>query len=137
MANLPEFLANSMNNVIVVLLIVLAMDYFTEATLSLINKEFRISIYLLNIIKKAFYLFIVMLAFIIDYIILSFGNTVDLGLNITGTMGMAVTLYIIGHEGLTILDNLIGIGLPVPEFLLKAFHYIKDNSGKVRKSNNF
>ena len=135
MEMLPEFLITSMSRVIAGLLIVLAMDCITEAALILYNNKFRLSTYLPDIIKKVFYLFIVLLAFIFDYIILSFDSKAGPGENITGTLGMAVTLFVIGHGGLTVLDNLIGIGLPVPDILLKAFNYIKDQSGRIRKVN--
>lgn len=133
METLPEFLLTSMSRVLAGLLTVLAMDCITQAALVIFNREFKIGKYLPDILKKFFYLFIVLLAFIFDFILLSFGNAVQPALKNEGTLGTAVTLFVIGHGGLTILDNLIGIGLPVPEILLKAFNYIKDQSGRIKK----
>lgn len=45
----------------------------------------------------------------------------------------AVVLFLIGGEGLQILENLSGLGLEVPSYLAKYFRNIKDSEEQNKK----
>ena len=130
---LVAYLANRIDAVLVVLAIFLVCDYIAGVTLALMNGEFDKKKGVQGAIKKLFYIVLVLLGFCLDYVITTVSHDVGINFGTGGVLGLAVTLYLIGNEGLSILESLVGMGLPVPSFLQKAFGYVKDGSGKLIK----
>jgi toxin secretion/phage lysis holin len=127
------YLANCINSVLVVLAILLVMDYIAGVALALMQGTFDTRKGVQGVIKKIFYIFLVLLGFLLDFVITTTAGDIGLGFATGGLFGVAVTLYLIGNEGLSIMESLVGIGLPVPPFLQKAFGYVKDQTGRMVK----
>lgn len=127
------YLANRIDAVLVVLAIFLVLDYIAGVTLALMQGTFDKRRGVQGAIKKLFYIVLVLLGFLLDFVISTVSQDAGLAFSTGGFLGLAVTLYLIGNEGLSILESLVGIGLPVPPFLQKAFGYMKDSSGKMVK----
>ena len=127
------YLANCINAVLVVLAIFLVLDYVAGVTLALLQGEFDKRKGVQGAVKKLFYIVLVLLGFLLDFVISTVAQDAGLAFSTGGFLGVAVTLYLIGNEGLSILESLVGMGLPVPPFLQKAFGYVKDSSGKLVK----
>lgn len=127
------YLANCIDAVLVVLAIFLVLDYIAGVTLALLQGQFDRKKGVQGVIKKLFYIILVLIGFLLDFVISTVAQDAGLGFTTGGVLGLAVTLYLIGNEGLSILESLVGIGLPVPPFLQKAFGYMKDSSGKMVK----
>jgi len=127
------YLANCITSILVVLAILLIMDYIAGVTLALMQGCFDAKKGVQGAIKKLFYIFLVLLGFLLDFVITTASQDAGLSFSTGGFFGIAVTVYLIGNEGLSILESLVGIGLPVPPFLAKAFGYMKDQTGKMVK----
>ena len=127
------YLANRIDAVLVVLAIFLILDYIAGVTLALLQGKFDKKKGVQGAIKKLFYIVLVLIGFLLDFVISTVAQDAGLAFTTGGVLGLAVTLYLIGNEGLSILESLVGIGLPVPPFLQKAFGYVKDGSGKLVK----
>jgi toxin secretion/phage lysis holin len=127
------YLANCIDAVLVVLAIFLVIDYIAGVTLALLQGQFDRKKGVQGVIKKLFYIILVLIGFLLDFVISTVAQDAGLAFTTGGVLGLAVTLYLIGNEGLSILESLVGIGLPVPPFLQKAFGYMKDSSGKMVK----
>ena len=56
-----------------------------------------------------------------------------LSIRVEGTVTTAMYVYLIGTEGLSIIQNLIILGIPVPEIMIKIFGLIRDDSGNLIK----
>lgn len=102
------------------LLIVIVLDYITGICKAIYNKKINSSVGLKGIMKKIGYLIIVAVAVILD--------------NITGNTGAIRTLVIyffVANEGISILENWGGMGLPLPQKLTDTLEQLKnDNNPK-------
>jgi toxin secretion/phage lysis holin len=127
------YLVGSFNALLVVLAILMIIDYLTGVTLALKNREFDPALGVWGAVKKLFYVLIVLMGFLADYTILYICENAGMDFSTKGLLGIAVTLYLIGNEGLSIIKNWVVLGLPVPPFLRTVFGYMKDASGKIVK----
>ena len=127
------FIKGSFNELLVVLAIFIVCDYITGTVLALTKGEFSVKKGLLGAVKKLFYLFLVLMGFLVDLLITIVGARMGLALATNGAFGIAINCYLIGTEGLSILESLVGLGLPVPGFMKKAMGIIKDSGENVDK----
>lgn len=123
---------NCINEMLVILGVLMVMDYISGLTAAFKTKSFNADIGRWGLIKKLFYAFIVLMGFIIDYIIVYLSKNVGIDLPFNALFGIVITLYLIGTEGFSMCQNLIIIGLPVPEIVSNAFGLIKDQAGKIK-----
>lgn len=97
------------------LLVVMIIDYITGLMSAIYNKEVNSKTGLKGIIKKFGYLLIVALSVIID--------------KITGTNGTIRTLVIyffVANDGISILENLGELNVPLPKKLLDTLEQLKN-----------
>lgn len=97
------------------LLVVMIIDYITGLMSAIYNKEVNSKTGLKGIIKKFGYLLIVALSVIID--------------KITGTNGTIRTLVIyffVANDGISILENLGELNVPLPKKLLETLEQLKN-----------
>lgn len=96
------------------LLIVIVIDYLTGIASAIYNKELSSKIGLKGILKKFCYLLIVALSVVID--------------NLTGQSGLIRTLVIyffVANDGLSIIENMVEMGVKLPQKLIDALEQIK------------
>lgn len=102
------------------LVLVMALDYVTGICKAIKQKNLNSKTGLLGIIKKFGYLVIVALSVVID--------------RLAGDIGVVRTMVIyffIANDGLSVLENWGGIGLPLPKKLFELLEQLKkDNSGE-------
>lgn len=102
------------------LLIMVALDYITGVLKAIHNKEVNSLIGLKGIIKKFGYFIIVALATILDRIM---GDT--------GAIRTLVIYFFIANDGISILENWGGMGLPLPQKLFDVLEQLRnDNNPK-------
>ena len=102
------------------LLIVIVLDYITGICKAIYNKKINSSVGLKGIMKKVGYLIIVAVAVILDRIA---GNT--------GAIRTLVIYFFVANEGISILENWGGMGLPLPQKLTDTLEQLKnDNNPK-------
>ena len=73
-----------------------------------------------GLMKKCGIIFVVLLASLTDMAV-----TKGTGIQVEAIMG-AVCLWFIGSEGLSILENVARMGVPVPKILLRLLEIMKD-----------
>lgn len=105
-----------------ILLTVVVIDYITGVLKAIYERDLNSSIGAKGIIKKVGYFMVVAVAVILD--------------RITGETGAIRTLVIyffVANEGISILENWGGMGLPLPQKLIDTLEQLKnDNNPKNR-----
>ena len=99
------------------LLIVIVVDYITGVFKAIYNRKINSSVGLKGIIKKIGYLIIVAVAVILDKIA---GNT--------GAIRTLVIYFFVANEGISILENWGGMGLPLPQKLIDTLEQLKNDN---------
>lgn len=96
------------------LLIVIVIDYITGILSAIYNKKLNSKIGLKGILKKFGYLFIIALSVIIDNI-----------LGQTGTIRTLVIYFFVANDGLSIVENIAEMNIPLPQKLLDTLDQLK------------
>ena len=99
------------------LLIIIVLDYITGICKAIHNKKLNSEIGLKGIVKKVGYLIIVAVAVILDRIA---GNT--------GAIRTLVIYFFVANEGISILENWGGMGLPLPKKLTETLEQLKNDN---------
>lgn len=128
------YISESMHELFVILAIFMVLDYITGILCGMIKNEgFSYKKGITGAIKKLMYLVLiiitVMLEFLIEYLLKNSSFNMEVGNSIT----IAMYIYLIGTEGLSIIQNLIILGIPVPPFMTRLFGLIKDEGGNLTK----
>ena len=111
-----SYLYGDMNGLLVALFVVIVLDYITGLFQAGINGKLSSSIGFKGILKKALILVIVGLAHVIDNCVGS-GET---------WRNIAIVFYIC-NEGLSILENIVACGVPVPEKIKDALLTLQED----------
>ena len=96
------------------LLIIIVIDYVTGILSAIYNKKLNSKIGLKGILKKFGYLFIIALSVIIDNI-----------LGQTGTIRTLVIYFFVANDGLSIVENIAEMNIPLPQKLLDTLEQLK------------
>ena len=105
------------------LLIVIVIDYITGVMSAIYNKKLNSNIGLKGILKKFSYLIIVSLSVILDRIV---GDT--------GAIRTLVIYFFVANDGISIVENIGKMGVPLPKKLTEVLEQLKnkgdEESGK-------
>lgn len=96
------------------LLIMIIIDYLTGVLSAIYNKKVNSKIGFKGIIKKVSYLFIIALSVIIDNV-----------LGQTGTIRTLVIYFFVANDGISILENVAEMGVPLPQKLIDTLEQLK------------
>lgn len=96
------------------LLIMIIIDYLTGVLSAIYNKKINSKIGFKGIIKKVSYLFIIALSVIIDNV-----------LGQTGTIRTLVIYFFVANDGISILENVAEMGVPLPQKLIDTLEQLK------------
>ena len=99
-----------------VLIVVVILDYVSGLCNAMYHKKLSSAIGLKGIIKKVGYFIIVALSVILDRIL---GNT--------GALRTLVIYFFVANEGISILENWGGMGLPLPQKLFDVLEQLKND----------
>ena len=113
------FMFGDFDTFLKVLLVLVVIDYVTGVMSAYILKELSSKIGFQGILKKVFLLVMVALATMIDEI-----------LNTQGIARGAIIFFFIATEGLSILENAVKCGVPVPQWLIDKLKQLKNNNEK-------
>lgn len=126
------YLAGCLNEIVIILAILVIMDYILGiAAVIMQEKQFDAKLALKGAFKKALYAFVIVLGYLGDYLIHYVSEGFGVVIPVRAILGIAVTLYLIGTEGFSICKNLILVGVPVPDWLLKFFGLVRDEAGRI------
>ena len=130
------YLAGCLNELVIILVILMIFDYITGVMAAFVRKDLASWKGVVGILKKVSFMLLVTLGFLLDFIISYLvqekaGATFSTG----GIFGIATTLWLIGTEGMSIIENLGVIGVPIPKFLKPAFSKLKNQAEEVGGKN--
>lgn len=111
---------------ILVLIAVMLIDYITGLTSAYRNGELKSKTGLLGILKKVSYLVLVAVGGVVDYLICSGLATAGFDFGVTYCCGLIVCVWLIINELISILENLAGLGTPIPKFLVNIVRRLKN-----------
>lgn len=96
------------------LLIVIVIDYATGILSAIYNKQINSKVGFRGILKKFSYLLIIALSVIIDNI-----------LGQSGTIRTLVIYFFVANDGISILENVAEMNIPLPPKLLETLQQLK------------
>lgn len=120
-----SYLAQCVNEVVIILAILMIFDYVTGTTVALTEKNFSAKAGAWGAVKKLYYIMILATGYLSDILINSFAIKLGLSFCTHGALGFAVAFYLIGNEGISLYMNWSKLGLPAPKFLFNIFSNIK------------
>lgn len=97
------------------LLVMIILDYISGIASAIYNKNLDSKIGLKGILKKFMYLVIVCVSVIIDKIV---GNT--------GVVRTLVIYFFVANDGLSIIENISKMGIPLPKKLIDTLNQLKN-----------
>ncbi|MDV9963415.1 phage holin family protein [Clostridioides difficile] len=105
------------------------IDYVT-GLMATPSRDEKISSYksIKGIMKKVAMWLLVLVGAIIDQLIKYSVDTIGLNFPFTFLIACVVAIWLICNELISILENIADIGTPLPAFLGKIVHYIKDQA---------
>ncbi|HEM9224491.1 TPA: phage holin family protein [Streptococcus agalactiae] len=109
-------LFGELDGILYALLVFIIIDYLTGIFAAVVEKQLSSSIGFRGIFKKIAILFLVSLGHLIDTAIIQQG----------GTIRTMVIFFYLSNEGLSILENTVRIGLPIPEKLQAILKQINE-----------
>lgn len=109
-----------LDQLLTALLVVIVLDYLTGILKAIHNRELSSEIGFKGIAKKVMCLLVVALAFVIENVT---AHTLPLR--------EIVIMFFIANEGLSILENAAGAGLPVPQKLVEILAQLKGRDDNV------
>lgn len=101
------------------LLIIMCVDYFTGVLSAIYNKKLNSKIGFKGILKKFSYFCIIALSVIIDEV-----------LGQTGVIRSLVIYFFVANDGISILENVGEMGIPLPQKLVEVLEQLKNKSNK-------
>ena len=114
------WLFGTWDTALVVLVCFMVLDYFTGVLRAWTNKEISSDVGLKGIARKTVILIVLIVAVLLDRLL----NT---GTWIFRTL---ICYFYIANEGISLLENCAGLGLPIPEKLKDALVQLKDGEKK-------
>ena len=104
------YMLGGMDGLLIALVVMMAIDYVTGIMCAIVDKKLSSAIGFKGIFKKVLILMLVAVANIIDVHVVGTGSALR---------GATVCFYL-SNEGLSILENAVHLGLPVPDGLREA-----------------
>jgi toxin secretion/phage lysis holin len=126
--------AESMHEIFTILAVFMILDYLTGVLCGLTkNGGFDYKKGIKGLIKKLMYVVLILVTILLEFLIVYLTEKAGIIMNINGAIVTAIYVYLIGTEGLSIIQNLIILGIPVPSFIIKLFGLLRDESGEIIK----
>jgi len=114
------WLFGSWDTALVVLVCFMILDYITGVLRSYVNKTVSSDVGLRGIARKSVILIVLIVAVLLDRLL----NAE------TWVFRTLVAYFYISNEGISLLENCVGLGLPVPEKLQDALLQLKEGNKK-------
>ena len=114
------WLFGTWDTALVVLVCFMVLDYFTGVLRAWTNKEISSDVGLKGIARKTVILIVLIVAVLLDRLL----NTG------TWVFRTLICYFYIANEGISLLENCAGLGLPIPEKLKDALVQLKNGEKK-------
>lgn len=116
------FLVGGIDSAFISLAVVILLDYITGVMSAIYNKKLDSKVGIKGICKKVCYIGAVGLAVVIDKVC---GQT--------GVFRSLVIYFLIANDGLSIVENMAEMNIPLPKKLIEMLNQIKNNSDKEKE----
>lgn len=114
------FLFGGWDKALIVLAVLMSIDYLTGVVKAFVMKEINSATGARGLIKKGAMLLVIILANMVDFLL-------DEGYPIVRT---AIVYYYISNEGVSIIENLSMLGVPMPDVLIESFAQLQNTDKK-------
>lgn len=114
------WLFGTWDTVLIVLVSFMALDYLTGVLRAIVNKEVSSDTGLKGIARKTVIFIVLIVAVLLDRLL----NTG------TWVFRTLICYFYIANEGISLLENCAGLGLPIPDKLKDALVQLKDGEKK-------
>lgn len=114
------FVLGGLDGLLTALIVLMIIDYVTGIMCAIVDKKLSSAIGFKGIFKKVFIMMLVAVANIIDVHVVGNGSALR---------GATVCFYL-SNEGLSILENAVHLGLPVPERLKEILTQLHEREKK-------
>ena len=98
------------------LILFMVVEYLTQILVAILNKKITNEIGFCGIARKVSIFFLVAVGNVIDVLIIQNGSIIR----------TAVIFFYLSNEGITILENVAILGLPIPQKLKDILEQLKD-----------
>lgn len=99
------------------LFIVMIIDYISGVISAIYNKKLNSKIGFKGILKKAVYILVIILAVILDTL-----------LGQDGILRTIVIYFFVANDGISIIENIAEIGIPLPKKLIDTLEQLKNDN---------
>lgn len=89
-----------------------------------------------GIAKKVCMWLLVMVGFVVDYLIVQMGSTVNIHIGTNCLVSVAVVFWLLANELISILENINDIGTPLPPFLMKMVELVREKTEESADAGN-
>ena len=114
------WLIGAWDTALIVLVLFMALDYITGVIRACINKSLSSSVGLIGIARKSLIFIVLIVSVLLDRLLNSE----------TWVFRTLVAYFYIANEGISLLENCVGLGLPIPERLKDALEQLKEGNKK-------
>ena len=119
-ATVLTWLIGAWDTALIVLILFMALDYITGVIRAYINKNLSSSVGLIGIARKSLIFIVLIVSVLLDRLLNSE----------TWVFRTLVAYFYIANEGISLLENCVGLGLPIPERLKDALEQLKEGNKK-------
>jgi len=117
------YVLGGMDGLLIALVVFITIDYITGIMCAIIDKKLSSEVGFKGIFKKVLILMLVGIANVIDVHVVGTGSALR---------GATVCFYL-SNEGLSILENTVHLGLPVPEKLKEVLSQLHNREEKEKQ----
>lgn len=127
------YLLDCITELVIILGILMIIDYITGVVAAAIQGKLSSKKSIIGALRKLGLIIILALAFCLDYIIFYLALKIGFDTPSFGIFALATNCWLIGTEGISILENLSRWGIHFPKFLEKAFEKLVKSSDDISK----
>lgn len=121
------YLIGSIDGLVYCLIVFMVIDYITGVVVAaLVDKSLSSSVGFLGIAKKVMIIFLVIISNMLDVYIIGSGSAARTAV---------ISFYLI-NEGISIIENISQLGIPIPSKLLNLFDNIENIKEKNHQDEN-
>ncbi len=114
-----SYIWGDINGAFIALLVFIIMDYLTGVISAGVRHSLASNVGFIGILRK-----------VIILVVVALGHFLDTVIQTDNTIKNMIILFYIANESLSILENVVNIGLPVPNFLIKLLETMKKENNK-------
>lgn len=106
------------------LIVCMVLDYISGVACAIVRKDVSSEVGFKGIVKKILILMLVGVAHVLDAYVL----------NSTPVLQSAVTMFFIANEGISLVENAAGLGIPIPKKMLEVLKQLKLKGDSTEKN---